>query len=290
VTIPRYDHKRTTLSEETPQQTPEPKAEEKSKQSAWAVPMIIVVVLGVALAVFYMREPEKAPAPSSPPTTQVGPGAGTAPAVRNPATVPPGETGAMQVAQAVMVTANLSFPERLPSIAEALSQIERRYEPQDGHGRTFAVLDAYGEPTPDGKLHISMHVSSEKPGVGSLVFKPTGEVLWRSKISGQPVSATKNLNIYVGDDAGGSWIIDGSGNPASILDAKVRDKNQAVRNFWPDGAEREMTFVYSACGYPVKAMVKRVGDRTVRTKELPVLFPDDPAAVQVISRLMGWQS
>jgi hypothetical protein len=38
----------------------------------------------------------------------------------------------------------------------------------------------------------------------------------------------------------------------------------------------------------VKAMVRRVGDRTVRTKDLPVLFPDDPAAVLVISRLMGW--
>jgi hypothetical protein len=42
-----------------------------------------------------------------------------------------------------------------PSIAEALTQIERRYQPDDGQGRTFAALDAYGEATPDGKLHMS---------------------------------------------------------------------------------------------------------------------------------------
>jgi hypothetical protein len=96
------------------------------------------------------------------------------------------------------------------------------------------------------------------------------------------------LNIYVADESGKSWIIDGSGNPASVLDAKLKDKNVKVRDFWPEGAEREVTFVYSACGCPVKAMVKRIGDRTVRTKELPVLFPDDPSAVLVISRLMRW--
>ena len=50
-----------------------------------------------------------------------------------------------------------------------------------------------------------------------------------------------------------------------------------------------VTFVYSACGCPVKAMVRRVGDRTVRAKDLPVLFPDDPQAVAVISHLMRWQ-
>ena len=60
----------------------------------------------------------------------------------------------MEVAKAVMVTAELDFGPKVPSIAEALNQIERRYQPDDGQGRTFAVLDAYGEPTPDGKLHI----------------------------------------------------------------------------------------------------------------------------------------
>ena len=70
---------------------------------------------------------------------------------------------------------------------------------------------------------------------------------------------------------------------------KVRDKGVPLRDFWPDGSEREFTFVYSACGCPVKAMVKRVGEKTVRTKELPVMFPDDPAAMATISKLMRWQ-
>ena len=89
----------------------------------------------------------------------------------------------MDVAKAVMVTAELDFGPKIPSIAEALNQVERRYQPDDGQGRTFAILDAYGEPTPDGKLHISMHVSSEKPGGGQLVFKKTGEVLWRGSFT-----------------------------------------------------------------------------------------------------------
>ncbi|MGF2076130.1 hypothetical protein, partial [Enterococcus casseliflavus] len=70
----------------------------------------------------------------------------------------------MEVAQAIMVTVELDFGPKPPSIAEALKDIERRYEPADGRGRTFAILDAYGEPIADGKLHMSMHVSSEKPG------------------------------------------------------------------------------------------------------------------------------
>jgi hypothetical protein len=33
---------------------------------------------------------------------------------------------------------------------------------------------------------------------------------------------------------------------------------------------------------------RRVGDRTVRVSDTPVIFPDDPAAVTVISQLMRW--
>jgi hypothetical protein len=192
----------------------------------------------------------------------------------------------MEVAKAVMVTAELDGVTTIPA---ALAQIERRYAPDDGSGRTFAILDAYGELTPAGKLHISMHVSSEKPGMGTLVFKPTGEVLWKSRIKPFPgPPPAKELNIYLADEKGGAWIIDGSGNPPSILDAKVRDKGVLVRDFWPDGAEREATFVYSACGCPVKTMVRRTGERTIRTEELPVMFPDDPAGLQTIKRLMRW--
>jgi hypothetical protein len=208
-----------------------------------------------------------------------------------PAAQPAGEpTQTMEVAKAVMVTVELDFGPKVPTIAQALAEIDRRYQPDDGSGRTFAVLDAYGEPTPDGKLHISMHVSSEKPGLGSLVFRRTGQVLWETRISPTSMpAAPKNLLILVGAGASGKgFTVDGSNNPASVLEARAKELNVLVRDAWRDGEEREVTFIYSACGCPVKAMVKRVGDRTMRTKDLPVLFPDDPAAVATISRLMRW--
>lgn len=195
----------------------------------------------------------------------------------------------MEVAKAVMVTVELDMGKKNPTIAEALSEIERRHQPDDGQGRTFAVLDAYGEMTPEGKLHISMHVSSERPGTGSLIFKRTGEVLWTAKIIGHPVSPIKNLTILIDDGAGKTFTIDGSNNPQSILDAKIQGRSEIVREFWPDKAEREFTFIYSACGCPVKVKVKRAGDKTLRTSDTPVIFPDDPAAVVTISRLMRWQ-
>jgi hypothetical protein len=72
------------------------------------------------------------------------------------------------------------------------------------------------------------------------------------------------------------------------LEALIKDQGVPVSTFWPEGEEREVTFMYSACGCPVKVMAKRSGDRTFRTKKLPVIFPDDPAVVGLINRLMGW--
>jgi hypothetical protein len=193
-----------------------------------------------------------------------------------------------------MVTVELDFGGKIPSIAEALNQVERRYQPADGQGRTFAILDAYGGPTDDNKkLHMSMHVSTEKAGKGSLIFKRTGEVLWESAIAPNTNSTQfsgKNLLVYIdtGDGKHNMWTIDGSSSPTSILEAQVKEQARTVRELWPDGTEREFTYVYSACGCPVKAMVRREGDRTVRTSDQPVMFPDDPAAMQVIGRLMGW--
>jgi hypothetical protein len=199
----------------------------------------------------------------------------------------------MDVNQAVMVTVELDFGPSVPTIAEGLREVERRYQPDDGAGRTFAILDAYGEPTPAGKLHMSMHVSSEKPGLATLVFRRTGEVLWQSRIVATNTAAKsftgKNLLILLDNGQGKTFTVDGSGNPASILDATIKEMGVPVRVFWPDGAEREMTSIYSACGCPVKVMVKRDGERTVRTKDLPVMFPDDPAVVTLISKLMLWQ-
>src|SRR5262249_12462391 len=167
-------------------------------------------------------------------------------------------------------TVELDFGPKPPSIAEALREVERRYQPDDGQGRTFAILDAYGEPTADGKkLHMSMHVSTEKPGLASLIFKRTREVLWSSRIVAGTNAAAftgKNLLILLDDGTGKTFTVDGSNNPATILEAGIKELSVPVSQFWPDDAEREATFLYSACGCPVKVMVRRVGDRTLRTK------------------------
>src|SRR5262249_46082853 len=187
------------------------------------------------------------------------------------------ELWTMDVAQAVMVTVELDFGPNPPSIRAALGEVERRYQPDDGQGRTFAILDAYGEPTPDGKLHMSMHVSSEKPGGGQLIFKKTGEVLWRGKINptSQPIQP-KNLTVLLDNGKGTTYSIDGSTNPTSVIEATLKPGNLPVKDLWPDGQERELTFIYSACGCPVHVLARRVGDRTVRVKDTPVIFPDDP--------------
>ena len=146
-----------------------------------------------------------------------------------PATNPP----SLSVNEAVMVTAVLDFGLPIPTIAAPLREIERRSQPDDGAGRTFAILDAYGEPTPDGKLHILMHVSSEKTGTGVLVFKRTGEVLWQNKIVASTNAAKftgKNLLIFVNDGAGWSLTVDGSNRPATILRANAKELGVSIES------------------------------------------------------------
>src|ERR1044072_6652145 len=92
------------------------------------------------------------------------------------------EATPMEVNKAVMVTEELDLGKPAPTIAQALQQIERRYRPDDGVGRTFAVPGAYGDTTPDGKLPPSTPVISETPGMAELVRKPTGRVLWRARV------------------------------------------------------------------------------------------------------------
>jgi hypothetical protein len=200
----------------------------------------------------------------------------------------------LEINQAVMVTVDLDYAGKPPAIAEALKDIERRYQPGDGAGRTFAILDAFGEVTPESKLRISMHVSSEKVGAGSLHFRRTGETLWSSRFlpaspdKKPPAFGGKNLMIFVDNGAGKLLTIDGSSNPLSILEATVKELGQPLKEVWADGQEREVTFIYSTCGCPVKVMTRREGDRTRRTKDLPVIFPDDPTVVSVIASLMRW--
>jgi hypothetical protein len=262
----------------------------KNKQSPWALPvvglLVVAFIVGAIMVIRQRSSPSANMSEQPKPTPHQSAPAQTLVAQPSASAASSSQVLSMEVAKAVMVTAELSNVQNIPA---ALTQIERRYVPDDGVGRTFAILDASGVPKSNGKLHISMHVSSEKPGRGSLVFNPTGEVLWDSRITAGPTRPpAKSLNIYIADETDASWIIDGSGNPVSILDAKVRDKGIKVRDFWPDGSEREATFVYSACGCPVKAMVRRVGERTVRTNELPIMFPDDPGGLQTIANLMRW--
>jgi hypothetical protein len=225
-----------------------------------------------------------APAATPPPTTPQPPPS-TPP---QPTTAPVGAPTTMEVAKAVMVTVELDFGQgKMPTIAEAVRQIERQYKPDDGIGRTFSILDAYGQPTPDGKLlHIQMHVSSEKSGKGKLVFKRTGEVLWDATITPSSTPPPqKALRVIMGP----SYSIDVTkADTVSILDSPVVGQGKRLRDIWLEGMEQEFTFIFSACGCPVKAMVKRVGEKTQRTSDMPVLFPDDPEALRVISKLMRW--
>lgn len=204
-----------------------------------------------------------------------------------PTTTPLNEVTTMDVAKAVMVTVEEDFGKNA-TFADALKQIERRYKPADGSGRTFAILDAYGETMPDGKLHMSMHVSSEKPGEGQLVHKKTGKVLWSGKInpSSQPMPQ-KALRIMVESAPGNGFNVDVN-SADNILGAVASGRNATVKDVWPDGETREVTFIYSACGCPVKAMVKRVGERTERTTDTPVMFPDDADALKTIAKFMRW--
>ncbi len=251
----------------------------------------LAVAIGIGYAIYRTRTTPASPDPTPSVTMTMAASSPLQSNAQTAVSTTNAEPPTMDINKAVMVTVELDFGPRVPPIAEALQQIDRHYEPADGVGRTFAILDAYGEPTADGKkLHMSMHVSTEKPGVGSLSFRRTGEVLWKSKIvatNSQPASQ-KNLLILFQDADGRSYTVDGSRNPSSILDATLKESGADLRTVWPDGAEREFTYIYSACGCPVKAMVRRVGDRTERAKELPVMFPDDPAALNLISHLMRW--
>ena len=256
----------------------------------WLMIGAMVLMLSTAAAIFYRNSVGK----TAPVSQSVATPAAAVAAPTEPPTVP--NVGAtpyqMTIAQAVMVTEELDFGQPVPSIAEALSQIERGYAADDGKGRTFAILDAYGEPTADGKkLHISMHVSSEKSGVAFLRNKRNGQLIWEARIGkpGDPPAAGKNLMIYVANGQGGNHVLDGArGGGGSVLDIYLQNSQQKLRDVWPSGEAREVTFIYSACGCPVKVMVERQGESVRRTKPLPVIFPDDPAAVQTIAGIMKW--
>src|SRR5262245_18236131 len=267
-----------------PAKGPLPKERPASKpKTVWVVAGLAVALVAAGAAWHGMRDPANAPGT----VTATAPSSAATPSA---ATVPTAGLTTNEVATAVMVTVELDFAGTPPSIREALRQVERRSQPADGRGRTFAILDAYGEATPDGKLHMSMHVSMEKPGLGQLIFRRTGEVLWKARIipSSKNPPGENKLTVIMMDPEGRSAVLDGSQEILRVLDVTLRDVGALVRDRWLDGQECEFTFIYSACGCPVKTKVRRIGDGTVRSTELPVMLPDDPAAMTVINQLMGW--
>ncbi len=283
------------MAKKTPHKTQAAAKNQPAPPSSWKrflAPAAIVLMLGAAVYIFFNGDRifgkggNRTPSPSATNVANAAPGTTT----ENMGVT--GEPIRMTVAQAVMVTVDLDFGGAPTTIADAIQQVERGYQPDDGQGRTFAILDAYGEPQPDGKLRMSMHVSSEKPGMGTLKFKRTGELLWRARIGnpGDRAAGQKSLSIFLDKGLGNNenHVLDGTRGGNSVLDVFLQNSQQKARDVWPDGTDRQITFVYSACGCPVKVMCRRVGDRTVRTSALPVIFPDDPAAVTTIANLMKW--
>ena len=71
-----------------------------------------------------------------------------------------------------------------------------------------------------------------------------------------------------------------------MLDVPINNVPGGVRDYWPDGAEHE--FIFGICGRSVKTKVRRTGESTARITDLPVMSPDDPEVMRVISQMMGW--
>lgn len=203
----------------------------------------------------------------------------------------------MEAAQSVVVTHDLDLGPNPPGLAELLQQIERRHQPADGAGRTFAILEAFTQSgAPPGKFRLNLRLSTEKPGTGEILFRRKGEPLpqslWKNLITPAakpPSFSGGQLTILFDVGDGKQFTVDGSMNPASILEANLKEPGVPVAQAWPDGEERKLKFIYSACGCPIEVKCRRAGDRTVRTEAATqVIFPDDPAAAQLISRLMRW--
>lgn len=220
--------------------------------------------------------------------------ASTGSAAASPAqTVADTNTPPMEAAQSVVVTHDLESGPTAPSLADMVLQLDRRHHPTDGAGRTFAILEAFTQPGADaGKFRLSLRVSTEEPGVGEIIFRRTGQSLWKNRITAalkKPSFNAGSLTILFQAEDGKSFTVDGSANPQSIFDATLKEAAIPVGQAWPEGEVRDLAFIYSACGCPIHVKCRRVGDRTVRTEAATqMIFPDDPAVLQVINSLMRW--
>ena len=201
----------------------------------------------------------------------------------------------MEIEESVMVTIEENFGPGVSTIAEAINLIERKYQPFDNAGRTFAILDAYGNKMADGRMHVSMHISSEKVGAGQLILKTSKKVVWNCKFipkkDGKKVSGNKALTIYMeqdGENKGKFFTADGSANPSDIFVCKIKETGKSIDETWKDGSVKEFIFIYSACGCPVHAKFIRNGKRTYIQNNDSVIFPDDPGLITILHNLMKY--
>jgi len=105
------------------------KHETSGSQSPWAVPVVALAILAFGAGVFVVAR-RAAQSPTESPTTE-NRGTAAPSLVTDPVTNKKPELLSMEVAKAVMVTVELEFPGQTPTIAAALSQIERRYSQND---------------------------------------------------------------------------------------------------------------------------------------------------------------
>jgi hypothetical protein len=199
----------------------------------------------------------------------------------------------MMVQESLMVTIEEHFGPGVESIADALARIERKYMAYDKQGRTFAILDAFGNKMPDGRMHISMHISAEKAGYAELVISTTGKVIWSCSIhprrDGTRTAGTKQLNIYIEreNEKDKYYTVDGSGNPATIFNCRLDETKESVNDYWKNNTVKEFIFIYSACGCPVHAKFLRQGNRSVFQSGDAVIFPDDSEVLVMLRKLMA---
>ncbi len=201
----------------------------------------------------------------------------------------------MDIEESVMVNIEENFGPGINTVAQALNLIERKYTPFDNVGRTFAILEVKGEKMKDGKMRLSIFLSSEKVGRGQLILKTNKKILWNCKFlpkdDGKKATGTKALTIYVeqtGVDKGKYLTADGSTNPADIFVCKIKENGKIIGDYWKDGSVLEFIFIYSACGCPVHVKFVRYGNRCILQNTSNVFFPDDPEVITILRNLMKY--
>jgi hypothetical protein len=256
----------------------------------WWITALISAAIAIGVVILLNSCSEQSPA-SATDTPAKRPTFAAAPVTNSPFGNTNGLT-TMEAAQSVVVVSDLGFGRQQPSLEEVVRDIQRHSQPEDGRGRTFAILEAFTQVDQEtSNINLCLRVSSEKPGLAAITYRRTGKELWKSRITfatQKPQFTGGELKVFFDVGDGKTYTVDGSTGPSSILTAMLKEPAVQIGQIWPDGEVRELTFVYSACGCPIKVKCRRSGDRTVRTETTQVIFPDDPAAMQVITNLMRW--